>query len=143
MNADAIWKSDIEMMNTPQSTVIEADQMTKKIIGAAFTVGNELGTGFLEKVYENALFFELKRNDLKVIQQHPIQIKYKGIIVGDYVCDLLVNDSIIVEIKCVRLLDSIHTAQCLNYLRATGKKVCLLINFGKKKVEIKRLVHHF
>ena len=128
-------------MNSTDSQAL--DLITKKIIGSAFTVGNELGTGFLEKVYENALVCELKESGLKVLQQHPVQIKYHGNVVGDYFCDLLVDDSVIVEIKCVRILDSIHMAQGLNYLRATNLKICLLVNFGKKKVEIRRLVNHF
>jgi GxxExxY protein len=121
----------------------ELDGITQKIIGCAFNVGNELGTGFLEKVYENALYFELKEHGFKVEQQKAIQIQYHGNVVGDYVCDLLVNNIVILEIKTVRLLDSIHMAQGLNYLRATNLRVCLLVNFGKKKVEVRRLVNHF
>ena len=99
-------------MNT-SSQAQELDAITKKIIGSAFNVGNELGTGFLEKVYENSLVLELKKNNLEVKQQHPIKIKYQGTVVGDYVCDLLINNSVIVEIKSVRLLDSAHMAQAL------------------------------
>ena len=114
--------------------------ITEKIIGCAYTVSNALGAGFLEKVYENALAHELRKAGLKVQQQHPIQVRYDGIVVGDYVADLFIEDCILVELKAVKALDEIHQAQCLNYLKATGLRLCLLINFGKTRVEIKRLV---
>ena len=113
--------------------------ITEKIIGCAYTVSNALGAGFLEKVYENALAHELRKAGLKVQQQHPIQVQYDGIVVGDYVADLLIEDCILVELKAVKALDEIHQAQCLNYLKATGLRLCLLINFGNRRVEIKRL----
>ena len=114
--------------------------ITEKIIGCAYTVSNALGAGFLEKVYENALAHELRKAGLKVQQQHPIQVRYDGIVVGDYIADLFIEDCILVELKAVKALDEIHQAQCLNYLKATGLRLCLLINFGKTRVEIKRLV---
>ncbi len=117
------------------------NQITEAIIGAAYAVANELGIGFLEKVYENAMVVEISHRRLSVKQQEPVQVRYRGVIVGDYVADLLVEDEVLVELKAVQELNEIHEAQCLNYLRATGKRVCLLINFGKKKVEVKRLVH--
>ena len=114
--------------------------ITEKIIGCAYTVSNALGAGFLEKVYEYALAHELRKAGLKVQQQHPIQVRYDGIVVGDYVADLFIEDCILVELKAVKALDEIHQAQCLNYLKATCLRLCLLINFGKTRVEIKRLV---
>ena len=114
--------------------------ITEKIIGCAYTVSNALGAGFLEKVYENALAHELRKAGLKVQQQHPIQVSYDGIVVGDYVADLFIEDCILVELKAVKALDETHQAQCLNYLKATSLRLCLLINFGKRRVEIKRFV---
>jgi len=119
------------------------NEITEKVIGCAFQVSNELGCGFLEKVYANALFVEVTRAGLQARQEHPIQIKYRGVVVGEYVADLFIEDQVIVELKAVKDLDEIHTAQCLNYLKATGIKVCLLINFGKPKLEIRRLVNNF
>ncbi|MFA6561749.1 MAG: GxxExxY protein [Verrucomicrobiia bacterium] len=114
--------------------------VTEKIIGAAYAVGNTLGSGFLEKVYENALVHEIRKTGLRVDQQHDIQVRYDGVVVGDYVADLLVEGRVLVELKAVQALDDIHLAQCLNYLKATKLKICLLINFGKPKVEIRRIV---
>jgi len=126
--------------------VVEFDEsslnkLTKKIIGCAFTVGNALGPGFLEKVYENALAHELGKAGLAAEQQQEIDVKYDGVIVGRYVADLVVNRCVIVEVKAVKAFDDIHYAQCLNYLKATGMKVCLLMNFGSTKVQIKRFMN--
>ena len=117
------------------------DEVTDQIIGCAFKVSNTLGCGLLEKVYENALAIELRRAGLKVRQQAPITIRYEGEVVGEYCTDLLVEDSVIVELKAVKALDEVHMAQCLNYLRATGLKICLLLSFGKTKVQVKRIVN--
>jgi len=118
------------------------DAITERIIGCAFTVANELGPGFLEKVYENALAHELRANGLFVEQQKAIQVQYRGMNVGDYCADLLVEHCVVVELKTVRSFDEVHMAQCLNYLKATGFTVSLLINFGSRKVQIKRVVNH-
>jgi GxxExxY protein len=117
----------------------ETNQITETVIGAAYQVANTLGSGFLEKVYENALALEIRKRGLPVVQQHSIQVKYEGVVVGDFVADLLVPDEILVELKTVKALDEIHLAQCLNYLKATGRHVCLLLNFGNPKLEIKRV----
>jgi GxxExxY protein len=114
--------------------------VTEKIIGCAYTVSNTLGAGFLEKVYENALAHELRKASLHVAQQHPVQIWYDETLVGEYFADLLVEDCVVVELKAVKALDDAHWAQCLNYLKATGLRLCLLLNFGKPRVEIKRIV---
>jgi GxxExxY protein len=113
--------------------------ITEKIIGCAYTIGNSLGCGFLEKVYENALMIELTKAGLSVEQQHPITVTYDGHSIGEYVADIVVEGRVIIEVKAVRSIEDIHIAQCLNYLKATGLKVCLLINFGKTRVEVKRL----
>jgi len=119
------------------------DEITDKVIGCAFVVSNILGAGFVEKVYENALAHELRSASLAVAQQYAIAVRYKDIIVGEYVADLLVANEIIMELKAVRPLDEIHAAQCMNYLKATGLRVCLLFNFGKPRVEVRRIVLGF
>ena len=120
-----------------------SDELTQKIIGCVYTVSNTLGCGFLEKVYENALAHELRKAGFNVRQQHPVPIYYDKTLVGDYVCDMLINDEIVLELKAVIALDDSHVAQCLNYLHGTGLHVCLLINFGKPKAEIRRIVRDF
>ena len=122
---------------------LELDELTGKIIACIYTVSNNLGCGFLEKVYENALVLELKAAGLAVDQQHSIHVNYKNAIVGEYTADILVNHQVILELKAVSGLMPEHQAQCMNYLKATKLSVCLLINFGKPKVEIKRIVNHF
>ena len=112
-------------------------EITKEIIGAAFEVWKVLGYGFLEKVYENALLEELKSRGLKAEAQKPAIVFYKNRIVGEYCVDILVEDSVILELKALERLNDIHELQLKNYLRATGIELGLLINFGKS-VEIKR-----
>lgn len=114
------------------------DTLTERIIGCAYTVANTLGPGFLEKVYENALAHELRKAGHTVVQQRGIEVHYDGVLVGDFIADLVVDEAVIIELKAVKDLADIHTAQCLNYLKATGKSVCLLINFGKAKIEVRR-----
>ena len=115
------------------------NEITEKIIGAAFKVGAKLGGAFLEKCNENAMVIELRKAGLRVEQQHPIPVFYDGIQVGDFYADLLVEDEVIVELKVVRAFDDVHFAQCINYLAATGKPICLLVNFGKR-VEVKHFM---
>ena len=123
-----------------ESNQVEINQLTEKIIACVYRVSNTLGSGFLEKVYENALAIELRNNGLKVEQQHPFKVYYDGQAVGDFAADLLVESCVIVELKAVRTFDDFHSAQCLNYLKATSLKLCLLVNLGRPRVEIKRLV---
>jgi GxxExxY protein len=118
----------------------ELNSITERIIGCAYTVSNSLGCGFLEKVYENALAHELRKAGLIVAQQQPIKVVYDDVVVGEYIADLLIEGTVLVELKAIKGLDEIHMAQCLNYLKATGLHLCLLINFGKPRVEIKRIV---
>lgn len=120
----------------------ELNEITQKIIGCAFTVGKGLGCGFLEKVYENALAYELQQTELLVEQEYNIEVQYKEILVSKFLTDLLVEGRVLVELKTVRALDEIHFAQCLNYLKATNLNVCLLINFGNPKVKFKRIVRN-
>jgi GxxExxY protein len=119
------------------------DALTQKIIGCAFEVSNTLGCGFLEKVYERALVQELKIAGLNVKAQYPISVYYKGTVVGNFFADILVENIILVELKALNSLDNTHQAQCLNYLKASNLNLCLLINFGKPKVEIKRMIRNY
>jgi GxxExxY protein len=116
------------------------NEVTEKVTGCLFKVSNTLGGGFLEKVYENAGAIEIAKAGLSVKQQHPIDVRYDGVRVGQFFADLLVADLVLVEFRAVRLFEEVHTAQCLNYLRATGLPVCLLVNFYRPKLEIKRLI---
>lgn len=106
--------------------------LTEKIIKGFYTVYNQLGYGFLEKVYENALTIELQRLGLNVAQQARIQVYYDNQVVGEYFADLLINDLVIVELKAVKRLGNEHQAQLLNYLKSTPYEVGLLLNFGPK-----------
>ena len=115
-------------------------EVTERIIGCAMKVSNTLGVGYLEKVYENALVVELARAGFVVEQQKLIRVTYEGVIVGDFAADIIVNESVILELKAAKLIDEIHKAQLLNYLRATGFKVGLILNFGTSRLGIKRMV---
>lgn len=108
------------------------EQLTEVIIGAFYDVNNELGFGFLEKVYENALKLELESEGLKVDQQKSLTVYYNGSVVGVYQADLIVEDKVILELKCSEILREEHEAQLLNYLKATDIEVGLLLNFGRK-----------
>jgi len=116
--------------------------LTQRIIGCAYTVINELGCGFLEKVYENALAHELRKAGLTTECQKAVDVHYDGVIVGQYVADLVVEETVLLEIKAVRALHDVHLAQCLNYLKATGLKIGLLLNFARPRLEVKRVVHN-
>jgi GxxExxY protein len=94
----------------------------------------------LEKVYENALMVELARAGLAVEQQKPIKVSYEGVLVGDFAADIIVNGSVVLELKAAKMIDEIHQAQLLNYLRATGLRVGLILNFGTPRLGIKRMV---
>jgi len=113
--------------------------ITGQVINAAHTVHNRLGYGFLEKVYHNALVIELGRRNLVVESQKSIQVEYDGEVVGEYFADIVVDNKVIIEVKAVGKLDSVFEAQLLNYLRATGLEVGLIINFGRS-VQVKRMV---
>jgi GxxExxY protein len=119
---------------------MDINELTYKINGAVFEVNRLLGPGFLEKVYENALLIELRGVGLKADSQVPIKVYYKDEVVGEYTADILVEGKVILELKTVERLEKIHEAQLLNYLRATGIKVGILVNFRHTKAEIKRMV---
>ncbi len=115
-------------------------ELTDRIICCSYNVHNILGAGFLAKVYENALCLELREAGLNVVQQAPVQIKYKGQLVGDYFADLLVEEKVILELKAVDVLNSMHEIQLKNYLKGSRLELGLFINFGNS-VEVKRKFH--
>jgi GxxExxY protein len=117
------------------------DTVAENIIGAAYEVANALGAGFLEKVYERALVWELGLRGVKVDVQVHYRVSYKGHGVGEYVADLLVGGVVLVELKCVDHLSNEHVAQCINYLKASGVRLALPINFQKSRVEWKRIIY--
>ncbi len=117
----------------------DLDDLSYAINGAIFEVNRVLGPGFLEKVYENALCVEFEKRGLQAQAQYPIQVTYKGQLVGDYLADIVVEDKVILELKTVEDLTSAHVAQLLNYLHATQMPLGLLVNFKDKKAKIRRL----
>jgi len=119
---------------------MEYKEVTETIIGCAYRVYNKMGFGFLESVYEKCLLIELRKAGLNTESQKPITVYYESEIVGEFVADIIVNDAIILELKSVRRIIKAHEVQLVNYLVATGKPVGLILNFGEKKVEIKRKV---
>jgi len=121
----------------------EMDRRSGIVIGCAFRVMNTLGVGFTEKVYENALAHEVRKAGLCVVQQQRIVVHYDEIVVGEYAADLMVDDMVLVELKAVQALNDQHVAQCINCLAATGLHLCLLLNFGKSRVQLQRVVHDF
>ena len=119
---------------------MDLNELTYQINGAIFEVNKILGTGFLEKVYENALLEELSNRMIMFERQVSIKIDYKGTVVGDYFADIIVDKRVILELKAVESLKDIHTAQILNYMKATGCQCGLLVNFTYPKAVIKRFV---
>ena len=117
---------------------ITIDKITETIIASAFKVSNALGIGFEEKVYENALSHQISQDGLAVVQQHPINIEYDGVLVGEFYADLIVEERVMIELKAVSELTPEQLAQALNHLRASSLEACLLINFGKSRIQINR-----
>ena len=115
------------------------DTLSNLVIGCALAFSYALGSGFFEKVYENALAYALPKRDLAVAQQGG-GVRYHGVIVGEYITDLLIEDAVLVEIKAVKALAHVHRVQCLNHLKAIGLRLCLLLNFGQPRLAITRAV---
>jgi GxxExxY protein len=115
------------------------EELTGKVLGACFEVARELGAGFLESVYEKALMVALREKGLRVEAQVPLTVKFRGVIVGEFFADILVESKLVVELKAVSALRPEHQAQVINYLKATGIEVGLLVNFGNPKLEYRRL----
>src|SRR3972149_3588234 len=122
-------------------TGLEHEDLTDKIIGCAIEVHKRLGPGFLESIYENAFILELEKHNLHVERQQEVIVKYDGIEVGRHRLDLIINDTIVVELKAVKNIEDVHFAIVKSYLKALGKEHGLIINFSKKVVEVKRVIH--
>ena len=120
---------------------MENDELTEKIIGACYKVHNELGPGFVEKIYQNALEFVLKSNTLKYETQKTFSVKFEDNIVGSFRIDILVENKIILEIKAViGIMPKVFESQVISYLKASGLKTALLVNFGNRKCQVRRLM---
>jgi GxxExxY protein len=128
-------------MNTEQCGYVDA--LTERVLGAVFEVSNTLGAGFLEKVYQRALLHELRLQGIRAAAEVSFPVSYKGQAVGETFAGILVEEVLVIELKCAERLSNEHTSQCLNDLRASGRSLCLLVNFQKPKVEWKRIVHGF
>jgi GxxExxY protein len=129
-----------EEIHGEERAALEA--LLETVIGAAYEVSNVLGAGFVEKVYERALLQELILRGVPAATQTPFSVVYKGKPVGIYMADLVVQDRLLVEVKCVDSFSNEHLAQCINYLKASGLKIALLINFRRPKVEWRRIVYN-
>ena len=127
-------------MITNEKEILYKD-LSYKIIGSAMEVHSTLGYGFLEKVYENAMMLLFRREGIQAKQQAPIKVYFEGEIVGDYFADILVEDKIILELKVLEKITDVHIAQALNYLKATGLELAIILNFGKRKLEYERLIN--
>ena len=117
--------------------------LSERVIGCAFEVSTRLGASFLEKVYENALSIELKRCGIQFEQQKPVDVTYRNDVVGFYIADLLIEEKLLVELKALKQISQQHNAQVMNYLKATGITVGLLLNFGTPKLGIRRIVWQY
>ncbi|MFZ0882991.1 MAG: GxxExxY protein [Candidatus Acidiferrales bacterium] len=136
MNTD----KNLEIERQAASAEYPEQELTGTILQAAFALHNDLGAGFLERVYSNALVVELNRHQLRFVQNEPLEVKYRDVVVGDYIADIIVEDRVILELKACASLDPSHSAQLMNYLRATKIRVGLLLNFGRPKLEYRRFV---
>ena len=119
---------------------MEYRELTEKVIGCAYHIYNKMGFGFLESVYEKCMLIELHKANLNAESQKPIIVYYDNQIVGEFVADIVVNDTVILELKSVKRVIKAHEVQLVNYLVATGKPIGLILNFGERKVEVKRKV---
>ena len=119
---------------------LEHEKLTEQIIGCAIEVHKKLGPGFLESIYENAFVLELRKRKLQVEQQREVIVKYDGVEIGKHRIDLIVADTIVVELKAVKNIEDIHFAVVRSYLKALGKEHGLLINFSKPVLEVKRVI---
>ncbi len=128
------------MKKTIEGDDYPEQDLTGRILECAFAVHNTLGAGFLEKVYANALGIEMQTHGVPFETEVALKVKYRGSVVGDYIADIIADHRVLVELKACAALDSVHVAQVLNYLRASGIRVGLLLNFGRPKLEYRRLV---
>jgi len=121
----------------------QGESISSKVIDCAIEVSRRLGTGFLESVYENALCVELEKQGINFRQQKALKVIYKGEIVGNFVTDIVIENKLIIELKVVAEISRAHKAQVINYLKATGIPVALLLNFGTPKMGVQRIVHQY
>lgn len=119
------------------------DNISRRVIGCAFAVSNELGAGFLENVYESALAVELGKQNIRFEKQKALDVYYSGTTVGHYIADLVIGDRLILEVKALSAVTPTHEAQLMNYLQATGITVGLLLNFGTPRLGVKRIVKSY
>jgi GxxExxY protein len=119
---------------------MEHQELTEEIIGCAYRVYNKMGFGFLESVYEKCMLIELRKAGLEVESQRHLTVFYGNEIVGEFIADIIVNDTVILELKSVRQIIKVHEIQLVNYLVATGKPVGLILNFCENKMEVKRKI---
>jgi GxxExxY protein len=120
---------------------LEHEELTNKIIGCAIEIHKKLGPGFIESIYENAFIIELQKKGLPFEKQKEVTIQYDGVEVGKHRLDLIVEDTIVVELKAIRNIEDIHFVIVKSYLKALGKEHGLIINFSKKVIEVKRVIH--
>ena len=121
----------------------QGESISSKVIDCAIEVSRRLGTGFLESVYENALCVELKKHAVSFRQQKSLKVIYKGEVVGRFVTDIAIENKLLIELKVASKIDSAHKAQVINYLKATGIPVALILNFGTPKMGVQRIVHQY
>ena len=119
------------------------ESLSQTVLACAFEVSNRLGVGFVESVYENALCVELQQLGVNFTQQKPLKVIYKGSVIGNFVTDIIVENRLLIELKVVSEFNKAHRAQVINYLKATGIPVGLLLNFGTPKLGVKRIVHQY
>tara|TARA_R110002110_G_scaffold90632_7_gene235586 strand:+ start:242 stop:634 length:393 start_codon:yes stop_codon:yes gene_type:complete len=129
----------MQQRSLPDTNRPEAE-LTRNVLAAAFEVSNQLGAGFLERVYQNAFLVELKIRGIPTQTEVALRVSYKGYDVGRYVADMIVDDRLVIEIKAIENLSRSHVGQTLNYLRATGNKLALLINFGRNRLQYQRVI---
>jgi GxxExxY protein len=120
---------------------LQHETLTEEIIGCAIEVHKKLGPGFLESIYENAFIIELQKQNLQVERQREVVIKYDGVEIGRHRLDLIIDDTIVVELKAIKNVEDVHFAIVKSYLKALGKEHGLIINFSKKVIEVKRVIH--
>lgn len=118
-------------------------EISHRVIGAAQRISTCIGTGFPEKVYENALCLELRGLGFEILQQCPLEVRYRGRVIGEFVPDILIGNSLVIEVKAVAAIVAAHRHQCLSYLRAAGLRVGLVLNFGPSRLEVGRVVNDF
>ena len=130
----------IQGINLKEKETMEYSELTEKIIGCAYSVYNKMGFGYLESVYEECVLIELRKAGLKVESQKSLTVFYENETVGEFIADIIVNDTIILELKSAKQIIKAHEVQLVNYLVATGKPVGLILNFSESKVEVKRKI---